>query len=79
MWALLKLFLKVSTINFYIFQQFWVPYNIKRSCSKMKDKNQENDLDATNPIREKLKDRHSVDFSSATRRRLALLYQKRDE
>ena len=45
----------------------------------MKDKNQENDLAATNPIREKLKDRHSVDFSSATRRRLALLYQKRDE
>lgn len=45
----------------------------------MKDKNQENILDATNPIREKLKDRHSVDFSSATRRRLALFYQKRDE
>ena len=51
----------------------------KRSCAKMKDKNQENILDATNPIREKLKDRHSVDFSSATRRRLALFYQKRDE
>ena len=45
----------------------------------MKSKNQGNDVDATNPIRERLKDRHSVDFSSATRRRLALLYQKRDE
>ena len=45
----------------------------------MKNKNQRNDVDATNPIRERLKDRHSVDFSSATRRRLALFYQKRDE
>ena len=45
----------------------------------MKSKNQGNDVDATNPIRERLKDRHSVDFSSATRRRLALFYQKRDE
>ena len=45
----------------------------------MKSKNQGHDVDATNPIRERLKDRHSVDFSSATRRRLALLYQKRDE
>jgi hypothetical protein len=45
----------------------------------MKNKHQETDLDGKNPIREKLRDKHSVDFSSTTRRRLALLYQNRDE
>jgi len=36
------------------------------------------DINGSNPIREKLKDRNSVDFSTATLRRLALLSQKRD-
>ncbi|WP_394232214.1 hypothetical protein [Niallia oryzisoli] len=46
-------------------------------------KNQQNSeqmpsLPEHNPIRERLKNKHGVDFSGATRRRLALMYQGRE-
>lgn len=36
------------------------------------------DVDDNNPIRERIKSRRAVDFSGATRRRLALMYRGRE-
>ncbi len=36
-------------------------------------------LQGYNPIREKLKERNSVDFTTSTLRRLALLHQSHDQ